>query len=128
MRFREWFRSGCDYRRKLLSSGLAGARAGGREFFRQKHLISVFGERSRRVAGVAAAGACIGAVGGYLRTREKSAAGAILFGMVGGAVGLGFSIALRNRGLASSVISEVRKSIGRVRDERWLEENPIDYA
>jgi hypothetical protein len=128
MRLRDWFRSDCDYRRKLLKAGLSGARVGGEEFVEGKCLIPLFAESSRSVLGVAAAGACLGAVGGYLRTRQKSATNIFVFGMVGCAIGFGVGIASRHRGLGASVISGARSGIARVQDERWLEENPIDYA
>jgi hypothetical protein len=67
-------------------------------------------------------------LGGYLRNRQKSAAKALAFGMVGGAIGFGLGVASVNRGLGASVVSGAWKRIGRVRDERWLEQNPIDYA
>jgi hypothetical protein len=128
MRLREWFRSGCDYRRKLLDSGLSGARAGGEEFLQGKRLLPVLGDSARKAVGVAAAGACIGVLGGYLQNRQKSASRALAFGMVGSAIGFGLAVVSVNRDLGASVVSGAWKRIARVRDERWLEENPIDYA
>jgi hypothetical protein len=128
MRLREWFQSGCDYRRRLLNSGLSGARAGGEEFLQGKRLLPILGDSARKAVGVAAAGACIGVLGGYLRNRQKSVTRALAFGMVGGAIGFGLGVASVNRGLGASVVSGAWKRIGRVRDERWLEQNPINYA
>jgi hypothetical protein len=48
--------------------------------------------------------------------------------MVGCAIGFGVGLASRHRGLGASVISSALNRIARVQDERWLEENPIDYA
>ena len=128
MRLRDWFTSDCDYGRKLLSAGLCGARAGGEKFFRGKRLIPLFAESSRSSLGFAAAGACIGAAGGYLRNRQKPAMSVLVFGMVGCAIGLGVGVASRHSGLGASVVSGALEGIAHVQDERWLEENPIDYA
>jgi hypothetical protein len=126
MRLRDWFRSGCDYRRKLLDSGLSGARAGGEEFLQGKRWGPVLGESARKSVGVAAAGICIGVLGGCLGNRPRPAVRAIVFGVVGGAIGFGLGVASRNRALGICVASGAWKNIERVRDEQWLEENPID--
>ena len=67
-------------------------------------------------------------LGDYLRNRHKSASSALVFGMVGGAIGFGLGVASGNRRLGTSVVSAAWKNIGRARDEHWLEKNPIDYA
>jgi hypothetical protein len=128
MRLRDWFTSDCEYGRKLLHAGLSGARVGGEEFLRGRRLNPLFAESSRSGLGFAAAGACIGALGGYLRNRQKSATSVLVFGMVGCAIGLGVGVASRHRGLGASVVSGALNGIAHVQDERWLEENPIDYA
>jgi hypothetical protein len=128
MSLRDWFRSDCEYGRKLLSAGVSGARVEGEKFLRGKRLVPLFAESSRSVLGVAAVGACIGAVGGFLRNRQRSATSVFVSSMVGGAIGFGVGVASRHRGLGASIISGALSRIARVQDERWLEENPIDYA
>jgi hypothetical protein len=128
MRLRDWFRSGCDYRRRLLNAGFSGARVGGEKFLRGKRLIPLLAESSRSALVVAAAGACIGAAVGYLRNRQKSAMSVLVFGMVGCAIGFGVGVGSRHRGFGASVVSGALNGIAHVQDERWLEENPIDYA
>jgi hypothetical protein len=128
MNLREWSKSDFDYGRELLHSGLEGARAGREAFFHGKRLIPFLSESARNALTVAAVGACIGVLGGYLRNRHKSASSARVFGMVGGAIGFGLGVASGNRRLGASVVSAAWKNIGRARDEHWLEKNPIDYA
>jgi hypothetical protein len=70
----------------------------------------------------------MGAAGVYLRDRQKSATNIFVFGMVGCAIAFGVGVASRHRGLGAIVISGAWSGIARVQDERWLEENPIDYA
>jgi hypothetical protein len=128
MRLRDWFRSDCHYRLKLLNAGLSGARTGSEKFFQGKRLIPLFAESSRSVLVFAAGGACIGSVAGYLGNRQKSATSVFVFGIVGCAIGFGLGVASRHRGLGASVVSGALNGISQAQDERWLEENPIDYA
>ncbi len=123
MSLRDWLRSDCEYGRKLLQAGLSGARVGGEKYLRGKRLVP-----SRSALGVAAVGACIGAVGGFLRNRQRSATNVFVSGMLGCVIGFGVGVASCHRGLGASVISGALSRISRVQDERWLEENPIDYA
>jgi hypothetical protein len=51
-----------------------------------------------------------------------------MFGLLGGAVGLGMGIAWQSRGLTACAAKGAWRNIGRVRDEHWLETHPIDYA
>jgi hypothetical protein len=48
--------------------------------------------------------------------------------LLGGALGFGVGVAWESRRLTTSVASGAAKSISKVRDEHWLEKNPIDYA
>jgi hypothetical protein len=52
----------------------------------------------------------------------------LAFGLLGGAIGLGAGLVWENRCLAASVAGGALRNIDRVRDEHWLEKNPIDYA
>jgi hypothetical protein len=128
MNLREWSKSEIDYSRKLLNSGLEGARSGRKAFLHGEPLTPVLNESARNALSVAAAGACIGLLGSYLGNRHKSASRAFAFGVFGGAVGFGVGVAWGNRRLEATVFSGAWKNIGRARDEHWLERNPIDYA
>jgi hypothetical protein len=128
MNLREWSKSDFDYGRKLLNSGLEGARSGREAFLDEKPLTPFSNGSARNALSVAAVGACIGLLGSYLGNRHKSASRALAFGIFGGAIGFGVGIAWGNRRLGASVVSGAWKNIGRARDEHWLERNPIDYA
>jgi hypothetical protein len=66
-------------------------------------------------------GAAVGVWTSSLSRKRRSGYGVAIGGLVGSALGLGFGVAW------ASARGAVRK-INTVRDARWLEENPIDYA
>jgi len=47
---------------------------------------------------------------------------------LGAAIGFGLGVAWGSRRLAASVTTGAFRSMDKVRDEHWLENNPIDYA
>jgi hypothetical protein len=128
MNFREWSKSEIDYGAKLFNSGLEGARSGREAFLHGKPLTPFLNQSTRNALSAAAVRACIGLLGSYLGNRHKSASRAFAFSICGGAIGFGAGVAWGNRRLGESVVSGAWKNIGRARDERWLERNPIDYA
>jgi hypothetical protein len=128
MNLREWSKSDYDYGRKLVNSGLKGARSGREEFLHGEPLSPFLNESTRNALTVAVVGACIGLLGSYLGSGHKSASRAFAFGVFGGAIGFGAGVAWGNRRLGASVVSGAWKNIGRARDEHWLERHPIDYA
>lgn len=73
-----------------------------------------------------AVGAGIGIVTSLIRRRSASIAA--LGGMVGGAVGFGAGIAWGSKQFARTAARKSIRAINAVRDARWLERNPIDYA
>jgi hypothetical protein len=50
------------------------------------------------------------------------------YGLLGGAIGLTTGIAWKSRHLSASVAGRAWKNMGKVRDERWLDKHPINYA
>jgi hypothetical protein len=124
----KWVQSNVDYGRRLVGSGIQGARYGQEEFLDGKPLTPYLGESVRSALLPAALGACIGALVSYPISRRKSAALTLLYGMIGGAVGLTTGLAWENRRLGASVAGRALKHMGRVRDEQWLSKHPIDYA
>jgi len=48
--------------------------------------------------------------------------------LLGCAIGLGAGFAWNSRHLSASVAENALKNIGKVRDERWLTKNPVNYA
>jgi hypothetical protein len=52
----------------------------------------------------------------------------LAFGLLGGAVGFSARVVWQNRRLVASTARGAWRRIDKVRDERWLEKHPIDYA
>ena len=128
MDLREWSKLNADYGRRLLDSGLEGARFGEEAFLNGKSLTPFLGESVRSALKPAALGACFGVLGSYAGYRQKSITRTLAYGLLGGAIGLGAGVAWESRRLTASVAGSALKNIGRVRDEHWLTEHPIDYA
>jgi hypothetical protein len=128
MGLREWSKSEVKYGRKVLGSGLEGARSGREAFLNGRPFTTFLGESVRAALKPAALGACIGFLSCYPGNRRRSIGKGLALGWLGGAIGFGAGIAWTNRRLTASMASDARRNIGRVRDERWLEGHPIDYA
>lgn len=128
MDLRKWSKSNADYGRRLLDSGLEGARSGEEAFLNGKLLTPFLGESVRSALKPAALGACIGVLGSYAGYRQKSITRTLACGLLGGAIGLGAGLAWESRCLTASVAGSALRNIGRVRDEHWLARHPIDYA
>ena len=123
-----WVKSNVDYGRRLVDSGLEGARNGQEEFLDGKPLAPFLGESVKGALIPAAVGAFIGVLAAYPITRKKSAGAAMAYGLLGGVIGLTAGMAWESRQLSASVAGGAMKHIGRVRDEQWLNKHPIDYA
>jgi len=52
----------------------------------------------------------------------------LVHAVAGGAIGFGLGIAWNCRHLTASIADGALRNVGKVRDERWLERHPIDYA
>jgi hypothetical protein len=128
MTFRQWSNSNLEYGRRLLDSGVQGARSGERAFLHGTRLSPYLNQSLRVALGPAALGACLGVLGSHPRARRGSAARALICATLGCVVGFGAGIAWKSRGLAASVACGAIRNIGRARDEHWLERHPIDYA
>jgi len=122
-----WFESSLDYARKLIDSGLQGAGYGRERFFDTEPLAPFVNHSARRALQGAAVGACIGLLGSRLNRNGKSSR-AMAYGALGGAIGFGIGLAWGTRRFTSSVAHGVLDNVNTVRDEHWLEKNPIDYA
>jgi hypothetical protein len=107
---------------------LEGARSGREAFLSGESLTPFLSESVRNALTPAALGVCIGVLGSCSWKRDKSFGRALTFGLLGGAIGFGLSVAWENRALAASVASGALKNMSKVRDEHWWEKHPIDYA
>jgi hypothetical protein len=128
MGLRTWSKSEVEYGRKVLNSGLEGARSGREAFLHGRSLTPFLSESVQNALKPAALGACIGVLGSCPGNRHKSILRVLAFGVLGGALGFGAGIVWENRRLAASVAGGALSNIDRVRDEHWLEKHPIDYA
>jgi len=128
MGFRKWSASNYEYGRKVLSSGLEGARSGREAFLQYKPVTSCLSESMPKVWRSAAIGACIGALGSIPGNRHPSTRRLLACSLVGSAIGFSVGIAWENRRLTERIVDSALQSIGKVRDEHWLERHPIDYA
>lgn len=130
MSLREWSKSEAEYGRKVLGSGLEGARSGREAFLNGRPLNTFLSESVREALKPAVLGACIGFLSRYRFSgkRHKSIGRGLGLGWLCGVIGFGAGFAWSSRRLTAKMASEVRRNVGRARDEHWLEEHPIDYA
>jgi hypothetical protein len=128
MELRNWSKSEFEYGRRILNSAVDGARGGREAFLKGRSLTPFLREGLRSALKPAVVGASIGVLGSYPGHRHRSIGRALAFGFAGWAIGLGAGFAWETRGLTARVNSCALRNIGRMRDEHWLERNPIDYA
>ena len=128
MNFWQWEKSSTEYGRKLLNSGLEGARSGREMFLGGKSLTPLLDESARHAMSAAVVGAGVGVLRALSSDRNGCARRALAFGVCGGAFGFAAGILWINRRLGASIVGVALKNIDQVRDEHWLETHPIDYA
>jgi hypothetical protein len=75
-----------------------------------------------------AIGAAIGVLSANLSKRHRSGYRVALRGLVGSALGFGAGVAWTSRDFTGAVARGTIQKVNSVRDARWLEKNPIDYA
>jgi hypothetical protein len=119
-------KSDVEYGRKILNSGLAGARAAQAEFLHGEPVTPYLRESVREAWVPALVGAILGAVSSY--EHDRSARKAFAWSLLGAGLGFGVGFAWGSRRLTASVATGAWNKIGRTRDEHWLEHHPIDYA
>ena len=124
----KWSKSEVEYGRKILNSGLRGARSANEAFYQGMPLAEFLSDSVRGASQAAAVGACIGVLGSCPGNRNKSIGRALAFGLLGGAIGLGASVAWKSRALTASAVYGASRNIRRERDERWMKKHSIAYA
>ena len=122
-----WVRSNAEYARRLANSGLEGASEGGEEFLDGEPLDRFLSDSARQALIPATVGLCVGIATGLGRTR-KPASRVFAMGLLGGVIGLGAGFLWQTRHLTAGAARGVIRKTSLVRDERWFEKNPIDYA
>jgi len=116
------------YGRKILASGLEGARCGEEDFLQGKRLAPFLSESMRKALKPAVVGMCLGALGSLPGNQHKSFGRALLFGLLGGAIGFCAGLSWESRDLTETVASGAWENIHKVRDEHWVEKHPVAYA
>ena len=123
-----WSKSEFEYGRKVLNSGLEGARSGQEAFLNGRPLTPFLSEVALNALKPAGIGACVAMLSRLPGGRRSSIRRVLGFGFVGSLIGFACGAVWQSRDLTASVAANARKNIGRVSDEHWLENNPIDYG
>jgi hypothetical protein len=124
----EWSKSNIDYGKKLLDSGLEGARSGEGEFLHGEPLAPYLEESARHALEPATIGVFLGVLSSCAGNGRRSTTRTLIYGLLGGAIGFGLGLTWSSRRLTASVAANAFRSVNKVRDEHWLENHPIDYA
>jgi hypothetical protein len=128
MNVKAWSKSTAGYSRKLVDSAVDGIRTGEGEFLVDGRLTPYLAKGATRSLAPAAIGMILGAYCGCLRHEGRGTARILTGCVLGGLIGFGAGMVWETRYLTESIGTNVRKRVQSVRDEHWLEENPIDYA
>lgn len=128
MHVSQWSKAEVEYGRRVLNSGLEGVRSGREAFLDGRPLTPFFRESFRRSLKPAALGACVGVLTGCPQKGPRSVGRILASGLFGGLVGFTAGIVWETRFLTASAAGGALGKIDKVRDEHWLERNPIDYA
>jgi len=112
---------------RLINSAIAGAVSGCRETIEKEGGRTLLWRAATDSWRTAAIGACLGAAASAKESEDP------LFvmlkgGLIGGAVGLGAGILWNLRAPTGTALKSAMQNVNVLRDERWLERNPINYA
>ncbi len=111
-----------NYSRKLFGAGLDAVQAVGAS-------SEVLARSARGAWFPVVVGAAVGLLTVHFAAgKKKSSRGALVGALAGGAIGFGGAVAWNSREVTSEVLRKAGRNFGAVRNERWLERNPIDYA
>jgi hypothetical protein len=111
------------YFRNLIKAGLNGITSARNE------RSGVFTPRWKAAAWTPAlVGAAVGALSTCFDKKNRSVPRAAIGGLVGSALGFGGGVAWASRGFTGTAARHAIRGVNNVRDARWLERNPIDYA
>jgi hypothetical protein len=128
MDLRKWSKLEVEYGKKVLNSGLEGARSGEEEFLHGKPLTPYLTDSVRRSLVPAAVGACLGALSSIPAGQDKSIGRMFVLGLLGGLIGFSTGMTWENRALTESAMHGALQNIHKVRDEHWVEKHPVAYA
>ena len=116
------------YGRKLINAGINGIRSGQNSARGKQTLGKLAADAARDSVALAAIGACVGLLRSQLAEKRDRPAKALAVGALGSVLGFCVGFGWKTRKVTTSVAHSTARELRRVRDERWLELNPIDYA
>jgi len=128
MSISEKIKSNIAYGQELLESGVEGAKEARKatlEAPETTDLISVAAQESWQGATI---GVLAGAIFGVLTDDRKPLRGVITGGLLGAVAGFAGSFAWKTRPITSNMVPGASKRIGTVRNQHWLDKNPINYG
>jgi len=121
-------KAGLDYGKDLVGSAYEGAREAQADEFDEGELVDELREALDESWRPALIGACAGALVGYVTDRERSTGNVLAGLLVGAAVGFAGSLVWGSRHVTGTLAKGAVKGVGRMRDRRWLEKNPVVYG
>ncbi len=116
------------YGRSLVKSGVSGLRSGRESHLKGQPLSAALSESARASLRLATLGACAGLMRLCTSDRRGRVPKTVAWSVIGSAIGFCAGFAWKTRELTASMGRSSLKQMGVVRDERWLERHPIDYA
>lgn len=121
-------KAGLEYGKELVESAYEGAREAQTDEFDEGELTEELREVLEDSWRPALIGACAGALVGYVTDRERSSSNVLAGLLVGAAVGFAGSLVWGSRHVTGTLAKGAVKGVGRMRDRRWLEKNPVVYG
>jgi hypothetical protein len=127
MDLQKWSKSEVEYGKKVLNSGLEGARSGEEAFLHGNPPTPYLTDSVRRALVPAAVGACLGALSS-VPGNDRSIGRMLVFGLLGGLIGFSSGMTWESRALTESAVHGALQNVHKVRDEHWVEKHPVAYA
>ncbi len=121
-------KSGLQYGRALVNSGISGLRSGMDSHLQGQPVCEALSDSARGALGLAAIGTCAALVGSYLSGKRNRRTKAVGYGVVGSTIGFILGLTWKTRELTGCMGRSALKEMGTVRDQHWLSTHPIDYA
>ena len=128
MDLRKWSKSEMEYSKKIVNSGLEGARSGEEAFLHGGTFTPYLTDSVRKALVPAAVGACLGVLSSLPGSHDKSTGRMVVFGLLGGLIGFSSGMTWENMGLTESAVHGALQNIHKVRDAHWVEKHPVAYA
>ena len=117
-------KSEIGYARKLVGAGLSGI-ASAWEKSGDRVVEPITAGKIWVPAGI---GAATGLIGVCLHRSRRSPSSFAIAGLLGSILGFSAVMAWSSREFSGTAVRTARDQVNTVRDARWLERNPIDYA